>query len=219
MIISTDDRTANDWCVYMPFWVIVIIMVFKALKNIWIFYFEETLVKLWYQTLLKEDDCVFMSIAYETLVFLTQLPLMWRINFEESFSWFLIKMWILIPNHLRIIDLSRKHKSINLVTMISSNSLSSFRFQFNLILFYKSVLLNHYELILIILFTDNIHSLLTIYTRLFNLINLVRSFCLCYSFEHKSVSFLNCFNWYQPFLFLLQHLNIQLVVHLQLFLL
>ena len=160
-----------------------------------------------------------MPIAYETLVFLTQFPLMWSIHFEESFSWLLIKMWILIPNHLRIIDLSRQNKSINLVTMISSNSLSSFRFQFNLILLYKSVLLNHYELILIILFANNIHSLCTIFTLLFKLINLVRSFCLCYSFEHKSVPFLDCFNWYQPFLFLLQHFNVQLIMHLQLFLL
>ena len=154
-----------------------------------------------------------MSVTNETLVLLTELPLVRSVHSEKSISWFLVKTWILVPNHLRIVDLPRQNKCIDLCSMISTYSLPSFRPKFNFVLLDKSILLNHNQLILIILFAYDFFSF-RITDRTLKFFNFVLTFSLSYSFQHESISLLDSLYLHQPFPLFLQLLNVQLIMHL-----
>jgi len=124
MIIPPNHRTTDYGCVNIIFRIIVIIMIFKTLKKNRVFNLKNPLVVLRHQSLLEENHGVLMSIAYKTLVLLTQLPLLRCINPKEPFSFFLIKIWILVPDHFWIIHFPCQNKSIYLVPMVSADSLT-----------------------------------------------------------------------------------------------
>ena len=75
MIVSTNDRTEDNGSVNVTSGVVIVVIILKARKNRWVFYFVETFVILGDQPLLKENDGILMAIANEALLFLTQFPL------------------------------------------------------------------------------------------------------------------------------------------------
>ena len=173
MVISANDRAEDDGSIYVTFRVIIVIMIFKAWKNLWVFYLVEAFVVLCYQTLLKENNGVFMAIADIALVLLAKFPLVRRVNLEKSLLWVAVIMWILVPYQLGIIDFPRQHKRINLVSMISTYSLACFWLKLNLILFYQRTLLDHQKPVFIVFSTYYLFFFLIILLRVVHLIYLV----------------------------------------------
>ena len=136
MIVSSNDRTEDDGSVHVTIGKIIIIIILHAWKDFRIFYFEETFVILRNQTLLKENDGILMPITNEALFFLTEFPLIRCINLEKPLPWIAIKMRILVPYQLWVVNFPGYHKCVYFVTVISTNALACSRPKFIFVLFY-----------------------------------------------------------------------------------
>ena len=128
-------------------------------------------------------------------------------------------MWILVPYQLWVVNFSSNDEWVNLVSMITTYSLSSFWLKFNFILFNQSILLNHHKLILVIFLTNNLFLFFNILYWVLHSVDLVLFLRLRYCLQHKPVPLFYSLDRNQTFLCLLKFFNVELVMHLHFFLL
>jgi hypothetical protein len=207
MIVSTNNGSADNRRLNMAFRIIVVIIVLKTFESYRICNFEEALVISWHQTLLKEDDGVLVTIAHKAFILLTEFPLMRCIHLKEFFPGFLIKVRILVPDHLRIIDFPGEHKRIHQCPMISSNTMTGLGSQFDLILFDKSILFDHYKFVFVVLFAYYFFFFLEAHL-IFYCVNFVLPLSLCNHLQHQLIPLLHRLYLNQSFPLVLQLLNI-----------
>jgi len=200
MVVATDHRAKDHGSVHVTLWVVVSVMVLEAGQNLRVLYFVQTFVVLWEQPLLEENYRVLMSVADKALVLLAQLPLVWCVNLEKSLPWNAVKMWILVPNQLWVVNLSGEHERINLSSMVSPYALACFWPKFHFVLFDERVLLDHHQLVFIVFLTNDLFLFLFI-TAAQLTVDLVLSLGPCNSFHHEFVPLLNSLNHNQSFLF------------------
>ena len=135
-----------------------------------------------------------MTITDEALGLLTQLPVQWSVNLKESLPWITVKSWILVPYKLWIVYFSGYHKWIELVSVIPTNTLSSFWLKFNFIMFDQGALFDFNKLILVIFLTSH----MLFFLRILAVASFGVSFVLPFRFfngvQHKFVSRLNSLN-------------------------